>query len=67
VGFEKAKQRRKELGLAEPRAKLVCPDSGQVDEPLGASSVTKRCRKCSKGGSFWVSWRIREQGLTFSR
>ena len=67
MGFEEAKQRRKKLGLTEAPAKLVCPDSGQVDEPLGASSVTKRCRKRGKGGSFWVCWRIREQGLTFSR
>ena len=67
VCFEETDECREELGLAETRAKLVCPDSGQVDEPLGASGVTKRCRKRGECNSFWVCWRIREQGLTFSR
>jgi hypothetical protein len=34
---------------------------------LGASGVTKRCRKSGECDSFRVCWRIGEQGLTFSR
>jgi hypothetical protein len=36
--------------------KLICPDSGQVDEPLGAPSVTKGCRKRGEGQTVGVIW-----------
>ena len=67
MGFEEPDQRRKQLRLAKPRAKLLCPDSGQVDEPLSPPIVTQRCRKRGKGDSLRVSWRMIEQSLTFSR
>jgi hypothetical protein len=56
VRLEKANQRCKETSLAETPAKLVCPDSGQVDEPFGASFVTKHCRKRGKAQCDGVVW-----------
>ncbi len=71
MGFEEAYDRSKKRRLGEPAAKLVCADSGQVDEPLSPPGVTKRCRKCGQGNSrgipWGIGWRIREQSLTFNR
>jgi hypothetical protein len=47
-GFEEADRGREEAGLAGTAAEFICSDSGQVDEPLGASCVTKHCRKGGK-------------------
>jgi hypothetical protein len=63
VRLEEAQERREDGGFADSLAKLICADSGQVDEPLGASRVTKRCRKCGKRDSVWINWRIRKQRL----
>ena len=65
--FEKAYDGREKPGFADPSTQLVCPDSGQVDEPLSPPIVTQRCRKRGKGDSLRVSWRMIEQSLTFSR
>ena len=48
--LEEADQRG-EQAPARPRrrAKLVCPDSGQVEEPLRPPFVAKRCRKRGEG------------------
>ena len=48
VRLEEAQEGGQQPWLARSAAKLFCPDSGQVDEPLGASSVTYRCRERSK-------------------
>ena len=61
--YDSGKQRR----FSDSAAKLVCPDSGQVDEPLSPPLVTKRCRKRGEGNSSHVHWRIGVQSLTFSR
>ena len=37
--FEKADQRREQRRLARSRAQLICPDSGQVQEPPRAPFV----------------------------
>jgi len=63
VRFKKAYESSKQLRVAGSAAELVCPDSGQVDEPLSPPSVTKRCRKGGKGNSLGVRWRIVKQGL----
>jgi hypothetical protein len=44
VRFQEADQRGKQRRLTRASAKLVCPDSGQVDEPPGPPRLTKRCR-----------------------
>jgi len=54
VRFEKAQQRREQVRLTRSAAKLVGPDSGQVDEPLRPTLVTDRCRKRGEGKSHWV-------------
>ena len=43
--FEKPQQRGKKRRLARSGAKLVCPDSGQIEEPLRPPLVAERCRK----------------------
>ncbi len=47
--FEEADRGGEKMRLARAPAKFICTDSGQVDEPLGASSVTKRCRERGEG------------------
>jgi two-component system cell cycle response regulator DivK len=63
VRLEEAEERREDCGLANSLPKLICADSGQVDEPLGASRVTKRCCKGRKRDSMWIDWRDLRQGL----
>ena len=46
--FEEAQQSGEKSVLAGPQPQLVSPDSGQVDEPLRPTRVTKRCRKCGE-------------------
>lgn len=69
--FKEAYGGSKERGFSDAAAKLACPDSGQVDEPLSPPRVTKRCRKRGKGNSstvpWGIGWRIVKQILTFSR
>lgn len=40
--FEEADERGEKLRLAGPGAKLVCPDSGQIDETARPPRVTER-------------------------
>lgn len=66
IGFmrlEESQQCGEDGGFGDSLTKLICADSGQVDEPLGASSVTKRCCQCGKRDSVWIDWRIRKQRL----
>jgi hypothetical protein len=46
MGFEEAEQRREQYRVIRLAAKLICPDSGQVEEPSRPALVAKRCRKC---------------------
>jgi hypothetical protein len=66
VGLVRLKETQKsgeDRRFSDPVAKLICIDSGQVDEPLGASGVTKRCCKRCKRDSVRVDWRISKQCL----
>jgi hypothetical protein len=45
VRFEKSDEAGKQRGLSRAAAKLVCPDSGQVEEAPGPSVMPERCRK----------------------
>ena len=63
VRFEKADQRREQRRIGRPAPELICPDSGQIQEPLGPAFVTKRCRKGGKSKGQWIIWRPRWQGL----
>ena len=65
--FQEAKQRSEHGRLIDAPSKLFSPDSGQVDEPVGPTVVTKRCRKSGKPKSLSVDWRIPAQRLTISR
>ena len=47
--FEESDQRGKQRRIVRPAAKLVCPDSGQVKEPLRPAFVRKRRRKSGEG------------------
>ena len=61
--FEKADQGREQRRVCRSGAKLVCPDSGQVDEPLSPPPVTERCRKRGKRERKGIIWRGRKQDL----
>lgn len=63
MGLQEAQERRKDGRFGDSATKLICADSGQVDEPLGASSVTKRCCQGGKRDSIWIGRRIRKQRL----
>ena len=52
--LKKAKQRRQQRRLPRPPPQLFSPDSGQIDEPLGPTLVTNRCRKSGEGKCHWV-------------
>ena len=54
--LEEADEGRKQCRFTRPGPKLVCPDPGQVDEPVGPALVTKRCRKCGERESEWIMW-----------
>jgi len=43
VRFEESDQRREQHRVIRPQPKLVCPDSGQVEEPASPPLVGKRC------------------------
>ena len=56
-------ERGEEPALTGPDAELVCPDSGQIDEPLRPSRLTERCRKRCKRERKGIIWRRRKQDL----
>jgi hypothetical protein len=43
--FKEPYQRREERGFSGSGPKLVCPDSGQVQEALSPARITERCCK----------------------
>ena len=61
--FEESKQRRKQNPIAGPGPKLIRPDSGQVQEPVGPAFVRKRCSQRCKREGLRVSWRLRAHHL----
>lgn len=54
--LEKADQPGEKPRIACARAKLVCTDSGQVEEPLSPPRIAKRCCKGPKGNGDGVVW-----------
>ena len=54
--LQKGDQGAEERRLPSSAAKLVCPDSGQVEEALRPALVAKRCRKRGKGKSHRIIW-----------
>jgi two-component system cell cycle response regulator DivK len=46
--------------------KLICPDSGQVEEAPRPTRIAKRCRKGGKGESMRVVWSVARHGLEAS-
>ena len=56
VRFEKANERGEQRRVARLALQLVCPDSGQVEEPLRPTLLPERCRKRGKGKSNRVIW-----------
>ena len=63
VRLQEPDQRREKLRLAGPRAKLICPDSGQVKEPprptfVGNSSGESKKRDRMRVGWRWLSHRL---------
>jgi len=61
--FEEADERSQERGFGRPRPKLVCPDSGQVEEPLSPPLLANRCRKRGKRERKGIIWSPRKQDL----
>ena len=68
VCLEEPDERGENSRLGSPRAKLVRPNSGQVEEAMGPAAVTERCRKRGKGQCVnilrGIIWRIGNQSLT---
>lgn len=56
VRFQKTQEGGKERRIAEPAPQLVSPDSGQIEEPLRPTLVTKRCGKRSEGERHRIIW-----------
>ena len=61
--FEEGDQRREQAGVGRLGAKLVRPDSGQVEEPAGPAVVGKRCRKRGESNRLRIVWRSGLHGL----
>ena len=56
--LEKADQRRQQHRVVRPSPQIICPNSGQFEEPPGPALVGKRCRKGGKGEGAWIRGRI---------
>ena len=54
--FEEADHGRKQRRIGGAAAKLVRPDSGQVEEAAGPPLVAERCRKRGKRECDSVIW-----------
>lgn len=61
--FEKCDEAGEQCGVGRPPPKLVCLDSGQVQEPLRAPFVGKRRRERGKSESIRVVWRLERHRL----
>jgi two-component system cell cycle response regulator DivK len=60
--FEKTQQRRQQRRLVRAAAKLVCANTGQVEEAAGPPFVPERCRKRGKGTKLRIIWSLSGQG-----
>jgi hypothetical protein len=56
--LEEGDQRGEQARLVRPGAELVCPDSGQGEEPPRAPFVGKRGRERGESESIGVVWRL---------
>ena len=56
--FEESDQRGEERRVVRPAPKLVCPDSGQLEEPAGPAVVSERCSQCCKRKCLRIGWRL---------
>ncbi len=56
MGLQEADQRCEQARVAGPGPKLVCVDSGQVEEPLSPPCIAKRCCERTKGNGKGVVW-----------
>jgi len=54
--FEKPQQGGEQLRVACPEAQLLSPDSGQIEETLRPTLLTKRCRKRGEGENHRIVW-----------
>lgn len=63
MSFEETENGGKQCRFVRPAAKLVCPDSGQVKEPLCPTNVRKRGRERGKRKRMRVIWCLRRHGL----
>ena len=55
--LQKPDQCGEQAGLSGAGAQLICPDSGQVQEPPRPPFVRKRRRECRKGKRMGIIWR----------
>jgi two-component system cell cycle response regulator DivK len=68
VRFEETQQRGEKRRISGPGAKLVRPDSGQVEEPLRPPPAAERCGERGKGESNRIVWtRVRKHLDTAAR
>jgi two-component system cell cycle response regulator DivK len=63
VRFEESEQTCKQNGITRLRAKLIRPDSGQVQEPPGPAFVSERYSQRCKREGLWVIWCLRAHHL----
>ena len=67
MGLKKSDQRREQPGLACSSPQLLCPDSGQVQEPHRAPFVGKRGRKGCERERLGIVWRLEPHRLRLFR
>ena len=58
MGFEKVERSRQQATLAGPIPKLIWGQSGEVEEPPGASFVVERRGQCGKGKLLRIAGRV---------
>ena len=56
--FQEGNQRSEQAGVVSLGSQLVCPDSGQVEEPPRATFVRKRRGQSREGERMRVVWRL---------
>ena len=56
--LQETQERSKKRGFAGSAAKLIRPNSGQVEQSLRPAVVAERCRKRGEGNHHRVIWRL---------
>ena len=56
MSLQEAKQRGEEVRVSSAGAKLIGPDSGQIEESLRPTLVAERCRKRGEGKCHRIVW-----------